>query len=286
MPGNHEEHYTRGGGTVLLADDSFITFWTEERIIGTQGTDQSNPLQSVYYGIFSSTGELISEGNYLNNLDIGVNGSQAFRYFIYHVNQTNDAVILSGSNLMEGIILNIDFDGTLQWQRSYSPIENVPIDNGDSRTKLYGVYPSSDGGYLATGEFSTFPSVNYPDGIQTSILLKVDSMGCLDSLDCEPIGVGLFEDLIPEKGVNALRVYPNPTSGMLRVELPFRGRGQRGLRLEVLNQRGMVVSSMSNIERRMSNDEVELDLSDQPAGLYHIRLIADEGVWAGKVSLL
>ncbi len=148
------------------------------------------------------------------------------------------------------------------------------------------VYPASDGGILSAGEFRSNPGDDYPDGIQTSILLKVDSIGCLDTLDCEPIGVGLLEfgtsDLLGD-----LRLYPNPTNGVVRVLVPGSSAIARsptnGLRLEVLDQLGMVIDIFPVSELRTANQELLIDLTNHPAGVYHLRLIADEGVWTGRV---
>jgi len=96
-------------------------------------------------------------------------------------------------------------------------------------------------------------------GIYTLWVETTDYFGCVSS-DTIQITVTLWIG-IEEMGKNNVQLYPNPTTGLISVKA-------EGIEnIKVLNLQGKEI---------YSNKETELDLSQQPKGLYIIKVITDK----------
>ncbi|MCY7410997.1 MAG: sulfatase-like hydrolase/transferase [Chitinophagales bacterium] len=71
-----------------------------------------------------------------------------------------------------------------------------------------------------------------------------------------------------DETVNLPYVMPNPSTGNFTVVNPF----SKECEMEIINTVGMIV-----YREKLSAEGVEVSVSDLPAGLYHIRIISDEG---------
>jgi PKD repeat protein len=84
------------------------------------------------------------------------------------------------------------------------------------------------------------------------------------------------------KDINQARsmlVYPNPSSGKVTVRVG--NKLAAGAVLTVLNTFGKTILSQG-----FNNDRIQLDLGNQPNGLYIIRIQAGSSIYQGKVSLI
>lgn len=72
-----------------------------------------------------------------------------------------------------------------------------------------------------------------------------------------------FEDLIGERQI---KIYPNPTKGLLRVEVPLDDEAQATL--EVYTARGALLRKL-----RVVDELTEINLSSQPSGMYVLRIL-------------
>ncbi|HRY98338.1 MAG TPA: GEVED domain-containing protein, partial [Bacteroidales bacterium] len=79
---------------------------------------------------------------------------------------------------------------------------------------------------------------------------------------------------VNEIGAGALRLYPNPSSGMIMVE------GAEGALVRVYNTLGELIWSEASFDAGM------IDLSDQPAGSYVVQVTTDRGNVTRKVMLI
>ena len=145
------------------------------------------------------------------------------------------------------------------------------------RTYPYDMEQTSDGGYVLVGAYR-----NSADFYDRTWLVKVDACGDLEWQGCAPVGIGEFE--IQD---SRLRVYPNPASNHVLVASPLGAGGSGGWQsLSLFNITGKEVQKISNIERRMSNDEVEVDVSNLPAGLYSMAVTTQDGkVYSEKLVI-
>jgi hypothetical protein len=76
-----------------------------------------------------------------------------------------------------------------------------------------------------------------------------------------------FADIKDTLGV---KIYPNPTSGILEVEIANL-QGNQKARLYLYTNTGRLVKQVDKLYRRQS-----IDISDQPAGIYLLLIMIDE----------
>lgn len=107
---------------------------------------------------------------------------------------------------MRGVISKYSQDGQQKWFRVYRHPE--AIDYWNTLNFLYDIEATSDGGFVAAGTLS--PST---DTTQDTWVIKVDSFGCMEP-GCEVISVPEIEPAIA-----ALKIYPNPSNGILNIEI-------------------------------------------------------------------
>ena len=121
-----------------------------------------------------------------------------------------------------------------------------------------------DGALQPTGLY-TFPledSGNY-------VVEVVDSKGCSGVSDTVEINV-IYTSHVGVGGSEVVEVkyYPNPTSGILNLEMPFNGNE---VEIEVISMNGQVVLKRQVYPSGGVINET-LDLSDQAKGLYLLRI--------------
>ncbi len=92
------------------------------------------------------------------------------------------------------------------------------------------------------------------------------------------IEVGLSTGIQPTTADSKLQIWPNPTTGQFRVQLPD---NTTGCEVEVFNVMGQKVTRQP-ITVALCN----INLTNQPAGMYFVYLNTASGTFTGKVSLV
>ena len=170
-------------------------------------------------------------------------------WITYSVDITSDnGYILSGKQRYNGwdevnLLVKTDSSGNIQWFKTYSNGFTTMINNFES------VKSTADSGFITCG-YSM-----YNNNILKLRILKTNSNGELIN--------------IPEyiKGFD-LEVYPNPTSGKIIIEnIAFNY-------IEVFN-------SMGNLLFRSMTGKI--DISDQPDGIYYVKIVTDKGIAIKKI---
>jgi len=148
----------------------------------------------------------------------------------------------------EGILVKLDAQGQLLWQRHYQHALDPFYVN-----YLYDVVATSDGGYVAGG--GTLP---VPQG-QQIWLLKVDSMGCLVP-GCDTL-VSVFE---LDKNTAGFEIFPNPASENLNVYFEHVEPNPEGI-FTVYDLQGRALHSFA---ATTSGVTYIVSVVDLPAGMY------------------
>lgn len=104
------------------------------------------------------------------------------------------------------------------------------------------------------------------------VCMSVDNGSCQDSVCHQfwyaPIGT-------TEPDVPYLSIFPNPGRGMFTVELPK--SNATNFQLEVINSTGKRI-----LDKRLQMGDSRIDLSNQPSGVYFLRLKSDKEVYETK----
>jgi len=115
------------------------------------------------------------------------------------------------------------------------------------------------------------------DGSYSVTLFARNAAGC----ECEKTISNEVKDVVSigDNELTGVNVYPNPTTGMLRVDLP----GQGDYTIEVLNVIGKVIFTK---EVSNATDNLELNLSENANGIYLIKITSNNKSKTVKVNLL
>ncbi len=175
--------------------------------------------------------------NVLMTLDSNFLFSGTYWYYFYHAKVTPD--------------------GTKLWDIK----DSSKIDEW-SFTRIKGTDLLSSGSIISGGE-AAMDQTNGGRAVW-SFLLKMNSNGCVDTLNCWPVSI-----IEPTQPIDyQLSVFPNPASHLVNIQLknsPFR----KG-RIIITNLAGQMVKTF-----RYSGNEVVWELDDVTNGLYFCRLEVD-----------
>ena len=200
--------------------------------------------------------------------------------FLNGYQQPDGSLIICGTirntvlNLFDkGMLYKFDEEGNVLWSRFYSHYSDIPVGYPQ---EFYDVKPTSDGGFILTGE-TNGPAPPNPVRLW---LVKLDSMGCLVP-GCHTVGVQEFESSLQ----SALQVSPNPAHERVQVSLAL----PEGYRLEgtvqalLLDAQGKEVLR-AQVPTNTTELRGQLDVSSLPSGPYYLHL-RDAAKWlaGGKV---
>jgi len=80
-----------------------------------------------------------------------------------------------------------------------------------------------------------------------------------------------------ELGKREIKIYPNPTKGNLRVEIPLNEEQQR-VTMQVYSIQGTLVS-----DQLVNSETTIVDLNRQPPGMYILRIFSGQSVSEWKI---
>jgi hypothetical protein len=271
-PGN-PDLFTVAGWVLPTDDGNYITAYSDPMVI-TDNLPQSNPDKTIWINKFDIEGNEIfniSLLDYLPKTEITQNG---LKYYIKQMLLTNDNNILivgyKTTNEDWGFILKITQQGEPLWYRFISPPQTEGNDAAFESTKILGITPTSDGGYIMAGEYISTAGNIFPNDIQTAIAVKVDSLGCLVA-GCDTI-VGIAE--IPKVDLG-LRVYPNPASDVVNVVV---GENVKVEWIRVYEVSGRVMLSQSPLSPLSQGGAISVDVSDLSPGMYLMEVETETGL--------
>ncbi len=160
-----------------------------------------------------------------------------------------------------GWIFCMSPEGELKWERNLLDsrylasglgmflIDGLELDNGD--LMFTGVLQDTFPGGV--------PAINNPN----TWVIRTDSMGCLTP-DCGRVEVVTEQrEIISEKIVSSIILFPNPATDKLFIEVKFPVNTEYAIK--VCNSLGNTVFNSS-----LKNTQVELDISSHPSGLYYV----------------
>jgi hypothetical protein len=196
--------------------------------------------------------------------------------------QTTYPQFISGGWKTDGTTYDIEISGTSQYPVSavgtynvrgsilYSPLAIEGASNTSSKMTWTSLSPDSSGNFtFYVGKNSSGEMV----GMLSYIKIKKHGTGLMNT-PANQTGGAAINSWNPEKNPVAI-LYPNPTSGQLRVS--FTSPLQKAT-IALLNAGGSILQ-----QRIQSGGQVEMDISSLPAGVYILRVQQGTNVFMYKV---
>jgi hypothetical protein len=173
---------------------------------------------------------------------------------------SDQSLVFGGANYKFGGLFKIDGNGDSLWYRIVQDrvgnFDNHIFNSASEVARMYDFKPLPGGGFIGAGQYESDPGgVVYPNGAQLNWIVQLDEWGC-DSLGCQYIS--LPEP--PQPGNFAMRIWPNPASNELYVELPPH---HMGLLITIRNALGQSVYQAFHSNR-------PIDISHLAAGVYTV----------------
>jgi len=271
-PGN-PDLFTVAGWVLPTDDGNYITAYSDIMII-TETLPQANPDKTIWINKFDINGNNIFDISLWDYLPKVPDFGTGYRYIIRQMLITpDDNLLIVGATATIGFILKITQQGVPLWFRFISPPQAEGNDAGAEWTKILGITPTADGGYIMAGEYFSSPGNIYPQGIQTAFAAKVDEFGCLEP-GCQ-IGDGVAELTKADLG---LKVYPNPSNGFVNVSVSENVNIDR-IRIYELSGRVVLVQVTYQSPQPPSprGSSISLDVSGLVAGMYLIEVETKDG---------
>ena len=180
--------------------------------------------------------------------------------------------ICTGASLAKPVLSKFNCAGDSLWSRSYTVTNDLHY--------LYDVEPTSDGGFVATGEawrYIPLDSAEFHQS-QTIFVIKTDSLGCVIP-GCHTVGVEEYALDMNEY----LTVYPNPVAqgGSLNIAFnpPPEYKPKGHLRVVVLDAMGKRVLEQPFTDRATPLNNLRI-------GMYYLHLTDDTTWLAGSAFVV
>ena len=169
-----------------------------------------------------------------------------------------------------GFLFKINPSGEALWYQQY---ECFPENDADLvYTKLYGLTPTPDGGFVMGGEYFSNAGNLFPAGTQQGLVIKVDSCGCLEegcNVDC---GMGVNIQTISSE---QLDIYPNPASEIINLPLPVSSE------IDILRIYD-ITGKLLTTETEIDTDSGTINIECLKPGIYTINLWPSGKLFTGK----
>lgn len=220
-------HTTNVGSVIQKDSNSYLVTWADSWLIEYPnwaiGTREALDSASVWLG------EIDLQGNFkwkkslyktAVNCDTLKNSDSYFSYNTIKLNDGNYLLCVDHF-INDAVYIKVSPEGEIIWNRKIHLLEEENIDAPYSHTNIKYTKESLDGGILGVGEYSSDPSQLFPNGIRTSVLIKLDKYGCLEP-NCHLEGCTDMEALNynPEAVYDCGCMYdPCPTGNQITIDV-------------------------------------------------------------------
>ena len=225
-----------------------------------------NPDATMWFAKIAPDGSKIWEKNIQASIDRwDVDGAAYIMEQMIRTPDDNFIIITSNK------LFKINQEAEIIWARNINPLNLEFSYEQIFYYKMKGISQTSDGGFIATGEFVAEPGTVFPEYIQTGFVLKLDEYGCYEA-DChleDPVST-----VSPEVFIGHFSVYPNPAKNYLIIEYAT---------VKLTNRLLLTITDLSGREVHQEilnhqQDEVLLSVDKFPVGQYFCTLKGGKGI--------
>ncbi|WP_375438130.1 S8 family peptidase [uncultured Hymenobacter sp.] len=236
----------------------------------------ADTLKPLYAGIFADW----DMGNYARNAVVW--DSVRHLSYAYNVDSANAYVgvqwLRGGTVSSYAIDVNAPASSGLRLANGFSRAEKMLTLNSGTRHRTAGVATGTD---IAQVVGAVMPFLAPADSVTvTFAIVAAPTLAQLRTAADDAIARYTQSQLLPvrpSKAPATWQLYPNPTAGQVRVEVPASFGGQQ---LEVLSALGQVVK-----QQTLTGSTSTVDLRELPAGVYMVRVHGTAGNLTRRVLL-
>jgi hypothetical protein len=253
-------------------DSNYFLVWTNPRKQTPHYTDV-NENASIFIGKLKDYGNS-GEVTQIRNIGVLFDGFNNTQYGIadsYQDENGNIFLLMIEMNGRFSALAKISRFGNPIWLRT---IECYPNDAYYNETLLKSINPTSDGGFILSGEFRSEPSYLFPNGIQAALIVKTDSCGCFEAEGCNSDCSNTFINSKIE--INSLNIYPNPSTDF--ISLQFNCSSNDMIDFEIYNSIGIQVMKTNTTKLNLD----KIDISELSIGAYTVICKTKLGVFYGN----
>ncbi len=255
----------------LMPDGDFLITWSDPFL-----ADILNPDGAIWLARMTDDGFIYGKKKVSSEItEIAPN-----RFYINDSYQDDSGnVYLTGERgglPYPAFLLKVNSQGISEWYREY---DCFPDDDAQAtHTKIYGITPTEDGGFIMGGEYFCSPSTMFPSGTQQGLVIKVDSMGCLEE------GCGTTNIRHTINALNA-EIYPNPASKKITITL---AKQTNTAKIKIYDAKACLLVNIGSQgvtqSHTLTNTQtgIEMDVSQLPAGIYTVNIWAEGKFYVGK----
>lgn len=183
------------------------------------------------------------------------------------INHLEDGHIILAASLPIGFGLD-ELDGLIHKRESngdYISIEFGPVFGGYEHDKLHGIIPTSDGGYTAVGETSSF-------GNNRQVMLThIMADGSFNTVNEDFLDIATPVAEIGDLPV--IKLWPNPAKTQLQIEM-F-GQNNADYHSKITDITGQVLKSMNHNQK---GGKIVLDIATLQNGVYFLTVYTSNGM--------
>ena len=246
-----------------MEDNDYLITWSDPYL-----DNENNYERTLWIARLDDNGAIYNKRKVSDDIE----GFEIKKYYVNDYYQdSNHNIYLTGemSYPQNSFLMKINSDGTAQWFREYDCFPENDIEN--TWTKLYGLTPTEDGGFIMGGEYMSSASTMFPEGTQQGLVIKVDSCGCLEegcNADC--VSTYSKQNIVSQNA----EIFPNPATDKITITIPE----QTGVsHVKLYDIKGCL---WMNFE--VNTNEETIDISTLPTGMYTTNISSKGKLFTGK----
>ena len=260
-------------------DGNYWVVWTDPRTI-TETTLDSNSESTIWIGKLSDNTNFGTLTD-IKNLRTEIHNTEINYYLIndsYQAENGDMYVLLQNYWGINSSLVKIHSNGVGAWIVKYSCF---PENDINDYTSLCGLTPTSDGGFMLTGEYRSFNGNLFPQGIQSSLAIKTDACGCFDTEGCNDHCADTYAEYFVT--MSEASIYPNPASDKINVSFEYSG-GETEFEYRIYGLDGKLFQSgtFGKVTDGKVTEALEVTVIGLPSGIYTIQFWGGGKIFTGK----